>query len=185
MYALKLGRHTFICWYIGNEMNITSILTKSLILLSLTSMLMGCMTFDDKPAKVVVRIKTTNDLNPDNNGRPSPIVVRIYSLKSDATFNNARFFELFENGQDVLGSDLTGQQEIEIFPGETKELNEKTLSIDSRYIGILAAYRDLDSAVWRGIITTPLSKRTYADVTMGRLSITVVEGSKRNGFLKR
>ena len=73
---------------------------KNLILLLITVLLVGGagQIFEDKPAKVVIRIKTSNDLNPDVQGRASPIVLRIYSLKSADAFNNARFFELYEPG---------------------------------------------------------------------------------------
>ena len=67
----------------------------------------GCSTidkvFEDKPPKAVIRISSDPDINPDMNGRPSPIVLRIYALKSDDIFNNADFFALYENDASILG----------------------------------------------------------------------------------
>ena len=129
------------------------------------------------PPKVVVRITSSTDLNPDITGRASPIVVRVYELKSDDIFNNADFFALYEQDTSILGGDMTGRDEMEIPPGENASI-EKELDIEARYIGVIAAYRDLDNAVWRGSIETPLDKTTYIDVTLNKLSLSVTKGEK-------
>ncbi|VAW79440.1 hypothetical protein MNBD_GAMMA15-1795 [hydrothermal vent metagenome] len=146
----------------------------------------GCATtakiMAPDPAKVVIRISSSADLNPDMMGRASPIVVRVYALKSDDTFNNADFFALYEQDTSILGGDMTSRDEMDIPPGESITI-EKELNIDARYIGIIAAYRDLDNAVWRGRIETPLDKTTYIDVTLGKASLSIKKGEKKGGFL--
>jgi len=146
----------------------------------------GCATtaklMEPDPPKVVVRISSSTDLNPDMMGRASPIVVRVYELKSDDIFNNADFFALYEQDASILGGDMTGRDEMEIPPGENASI-EKELDIEARYIGVIAAYRDLDNAVWRGSIETPLDKTTYIDVTLNKLSLSVTKGEKKGGFL--
>jgi predicted component of type VI protein secretion system len=42
----------------------------------------------------------------------------------------------------------------------------------------MAAYRDLDNAIWRGIVETPLDETTYIDVTLDQLTLTVEQGEK-------
>jgi len=146
----------------------------------------GCATtaklMEPDPAKVVIRITSSTDLNPDMMGRPSPIVVRVYELKSDDILNNADFFALYEQDTSILGSDMTGRDEMEIPPGENITI-EKELNIDARYIGVIAAYRDLDNAVWRGSIATPLDETTYIDVRLDKLTLSVMKGEKKGGFL--
>lgn len=134
------------------------------------------------PAKVSIRINSSTDLNPDMMGRASPIVVRIYELKSDDIFNNADFFALYEQDASILGGDMTGRDEMDIPPGENAAI-EKELNIEARYIGVIAAYRDIDNAVWRGSIETPLDETTYIDITLGKLSLSVKKGEKKGGFL--
>lgn len=173
-----------------NSMSIRQIsIRQSLIILLLASLLFGCGKDKvkekvDKPADVVIRIKTTGSLNPDINGRPSPIILRIYSLKSDDAFNNARFFELYENGDETLGNDLLWQQELEISPDEAHQLDEMTLDGAARYVGFLAAYRDLDSATWRGTIAIPANTINFIHVTLDQLSVSVERGSKKSTFLE-
>jgi type VI secretion system protein VasD len=160
-----------------------------LIVLLLASLLIGCGKDKvkekvDKPADVVIRIKTTGDLNPDIKGRPSPIILRIYSLKSDDAFNNARFFELYENGDETLGADLLWQQELEFSPNEALQLDKMTLDSAARHLGFLAAYRDLDSAKWRGTIAIPVNRINFIHVTLDQLSVSVGRGSKKSTFLE-
>jgi type VI secretion system protein VasD len=136
---------------------------------------------EDDPPKVVIRIKTDSDVNPDETGRASPIVLRIYELKSDDVFNNADFFALYEEDTTILGDDMTARDEMKMPPDELIEI-EKELDMEVRHIGVLAAYRQLDDAVWRGSIDTPPDETTYIDITVGRLTLSVEEGEKKGGF---
>lgn len=141
----------------------------------------GCSTidkvFEDKPPKAVIRISSDNDINPDMNGRPSPIVLRIYALKSDDIFNNADFFALYENDASILGDSMTAREEVELAPGDSMQM-EKEYDMATTHVGVLAAYRDLDNAVWRGTIVTPINATTPVDVHVGRLTLTVSPGKK-------
>jgi type VI secretion system protein VasD len=145
----------------------------------------GCATtaklMEPDPAKVVIRIASSTELNPDMMGRASPIVVRVYELKSDDIFNNADFFALYDEDASILGDDMTARDEMNIPPGENVSI-EKELDIEARYIGVIAAYRDLDNAIWRGSIETPLDETTYINVTLGKLSLSVKKGEKKGGF---
>lgn len=137
---------------------------------------------EDDPAEVVIRLKADPDINPDPQGRASPIVVRIYELKSPDIFNTADFFALYEEDGNILGEEMKARNEMEVSPGEQVEI-EKILDIETHYVGVMAAYRDLDNAVWRGTIETPLDETTYIDVTLGRLTLRVEKGEKKGGFL--
>lgn len=146
----------------------------------------GCSSldkvFEDKPPKVVIRIKSAADINPDLNGRPSPIVVRIYALKSDDIFNNADFFGIYDEESSILGDTLTAREEIEISPGDSIEI-EKEYDLETTHVGVLAAYRDLDNATWRGSLGTPINKTTYINVKLDQLNLTVSAGEKKSGLL--
>lgn len=138
--------------------------------------------FEDEPPRVVIRIKSAEDINPDISGRPSPMVVRIYSLRSDGIFNNADFFALYEKDSVILGDTMTSREELEISPGDSMEL-EKEYDLKTTHVGVLAAYRDLDNAIWSGSVETPLNEETYIDVTLERLTLSVKPGKKKSGFL--
>jgi len=94
------------------------------------------------------------DVNPDSSGRPSPVVVRLYQLRGDAEFNGADFFALYDNERETLGPNLIMRDERTLLPGQQVQL-KLALSPEARFIGAIAAFRDLQSSRWRAIIGVP------------------------------
>ncbi len=117
----------------------------------------ACASSPPKPARTRLTVAATADTNPDANGRPSPVVVRVYQLKADTAFNAAEFFALFDDEMKVLGPDLIGRNEYTVAPSERRTL-EMDVSADAKFVGILAAYRDIRNAQWRTIVQAPLKK---------------------------
>ena len=72
------------------------------------------------PTSIDAQILASFEINPDANGRPSPLVVRIYELKSISAFNDADFFKLYDEEVATLGGDLLSREEFELTPGESK-----------------------------------------------------------------
>jgi type VI secretion system protein VasD len=105
-----------------------------------------------KPAPQPVNVKLTlaasSDVNPDEQNRASPIVVRVYQLKDDAGFKDADYFALYDKEAATLSSALISRVEFELSPGE-KRTADYSVSPDTRYIGVAAAYRDIRNAQWR------------------------------------
>jgi type VI secretion system protein VasD len=104
-----------------------------------------------KPAVARVTVAASPDSNPDATGRPSPVVVRVYQLKGDATFNEADFFALYDDEQKVLGADLITRAEYIIEPSEKRSI-ELSVSPEARFVGAIAAFRDIRTAQWRAIV---------------------------------
>lgn len=113
--------------------------------------LAGCAGSPKPLPPTVVQIALSADagVNPDNRGRASPVVVRVLELKTLAAFNAADFFSLWEREKETLGEDLVAREELLLRPGEEKKLDRKPLP-ETRHIGVIAAYRDLERAKWRG-----------------------------------
>jgi type VI secretion system protein VasD len=109
------------------------------------------MTGCSSVSTIKANLQADDALNPDFSGRPSPLVVRFYELKSLSVFNTADFFNLFEQDVALLGDELQMRDEFAFQPGETKSL-ERDLRTDTRYLGILGAYRDIENARWRNSI---------------------------------
>jgi len=99
-------------------------------------------------SKLDLTIVAADDVNPDDKGRASPILVRIYELKTDGPFQEADFFTLQKQDKLTLGADLLVKDEFILRPGETKTIRRKTLP-DTTAIGVLAGYRELGTATWR------------------------------------
>jgi type VI secretion system protein VasD len=103
------------------------------------------------PVKVSLTFMASQDVNPNAENRPSPVVVRMYQLKDDAAFKGADYFALFDKEQATLGAALVSREEYELLPGEHRTLDLQ-LSPDAHFLGVVAAYRDIRNAAWRAQI---------------------------------
>jgi type VI secretion system protein VasD len=85
-------------------------------------------------------------------------------------FENADFFSLYERAKESLAPDMVTSEELELRPGETVELK---LSVEegSRYVGVLAAYRDLSQSQWRYVVQLTAQALNEADLTLDQASI--------------
>ena len=130
--------------------------------------------FETGPATIEANIVAAEDLNPDYDGQASPLVVRMYELKSPTAFNNASFFALYDSDVAELGDDLKGKEEIELRPGDKLEL-ERELQPETRFVGFIAGYRDIENAAWRAVTEVPEGETTDLKIDFGRLAVKIVE----------
>lgn len=126
-----------------------------------------------RPTKIIATYEAASDMNPDDEGRASPLVVRIYELKSLSVFDNADFFSLYDDDKTVLEQDLVRSEEMEFVPGQSIEEWERELQEETRFVGILAAYRDIENAKWRASVETPSQETVEVIVRFERLGISV------------
>jgi type VI secretion system protein VasD len=110
-----------------------------------------------KPSPAHAQFIVSGDVNPDNAGRASPIVVRLFQLRNDGEFATADFFSLYDKEKETLGASFISREEYVLAPGETRTL-ELAVNPDARFIGALAAYRDIRAAQWRAITRPPEKK---------------------------
>lgn len=132
----------------------TLLLTLAASLFALT----GCSSVSPYSdlTKLDLTIEGSSQLNPDLNNRPSPIVLHLMELKHPVAFENADFFTLYQRPREALSPDLIAIEELELRPGDKRGL-KLTVQEGSRYVAVLAAYRNLPDTNWRFII--PLQER--------------------------
>jgi type VI secretion system protein VasD len=131
-------------------------------------MIMGCSSV----STVNVTMSADKDVNPDINDRPSPIVARIYELKSLSVFNNADFFNLFEQDVALLNEEMLMRDELHFQPGEVKNLT-RDLQPDTRFVGVIGAYRDIENATWRRSIEINVHGKTTFVIEFGKNGINL------------
>ncbi|WP_022944415.1 type VI secretion system lipoprotein TssJ [Pseudoalteromonas ruthenica] len=122
------------------------------------------------PPSTDVTFNVAADINPDINQRPSPVVVKIFELSSRTVFDNQDFFTLYEDPESVLGPDLLKKDELELQPGSKLEY-PMSLDRNTRYVGFVVAYRDIDQARWRAVLAA--DPTGYDDVTVNVEEIAV------------
>ena len=123
--------------------------------------------------KAPMTVAASADANPDSNGRPSPVVIRVYQLKTDAAFAGAEFFALFDDEQKVLGPELISRDEFVLAPAERRTI-DVALAAETRFVGAVAAFRDIRNSEWRVLLPTPKKGLTVA-VERTRIHLSAVQ----------
>jgi type VI secretion system protein VasD len=130
------------------------------------------IVFTPPPPHLVTTITATPQVNPDSRKRPSPVLVRVYELKADTAFNNADFMSLYQGDSTTLAADIVYREEFMLQPGETRKL-DRLLDEKSRFVAVVAAYRDIEKARWRAITPLAPTAPQQATVTVDALAVSV------------
>lgn len=145
---------------------------------------MGCSDVDSKVGGVLnldtdlkMEILVDSDVNPDEKGKPSPIYVRLYELKTSKLMEKSDFISLYERDMEVLGADLVARQELKrLIPGETRK-ERFVLSPDTQYVALFAEFFHYKKAKYKVIF--PVKKnnifRNAVEVRLSGSDIILVD----------
>ena len=94
---------------------------RSWLLCAALWLLPGCSVLSpfSSVTKLDLQLTANEQLNHDLNGRPSPIVLRLFELRHPVAFENADFFSLYDRARESLPQDLIATRELELRPGKT------------------------------------------------------------------
>ena len=95
----------------------------------------------------VIHFEAAELINPDSDGRASPVVIHVFKLADSRNFARQDFLSLYEGASARLGKDLLGSVELkEVTPGEKRtELIELTPEV--KYLGLMAEFIQYQNAV--------------------------------------
>jgi len=143
---------------------------RALICLFLALALAACASAPKKEV-LTLSLQATADVNPDLQGRPSPVVVHILELKSTEQFNSLDYMSLTDPNGASLGADLVNRSQVVLSPGGT---HATTLELDPAVtsIGFVAGYRDIDNATWRLAVPITQGQTKSVNVTLGQVQMT-------------
>ncbi|MFC4161728.1 type VI secretion system lipoprotein TssJ [Chitinimonas lacunae] len=143
--------------------------------LALATALAGCAT----PTLTMHALTQAQpNANPDANGRASPIVVRLYQLKAPANFQGADFFSLYERDRQTLGEEFIQSEELVLLPGEARKI-ERQITPETRYLGVIAAFRAIEQAQWRGMFEVTSGHRSTLISKEATLPIEIEVSDKK------
>jgi len=119
--------------------------------LCIAAALVGCASAP-KPTQVTGgSIEGSAQLNLSVSKRPSPLLLRVYELKSATALNSADFITLYQRDTTELAADIVSREEITLAPGETRPIAAKTLAPEVKFIAVMGAFRELERAQWRSV----------------------------------
>lgn len=138
---------------------------------TLASLLFAGCASPPKPTIVSATLQAGANVNPDSHKRPSPLVVRVYELKSAAAFEAADFVSLYERDQATLAAEMAGREEFVLRPGETRPW-EKTVATDAKFIGVVAAFRDIERARWKTLVAIKPNVKNIVTIQASEIAVT-------------
>lgn len=125
------------------------------------------------PIPVELTVVGGTELNPNAQGRASPVVVRIFELSAAQAFDSADYAALFEHPGDALKHDLVAQEEFVLRPGDIQQHN-RSVQPQVQALGVAAAYRDLEHAAWRLTVPVKPGQRNFLLIDLDRDQIRLV-----------
>jgi type VI secretion system protein VasD len=124
------------------------------------------------PTMVELTLSAADDVNPDVEGRASPVIVRYYQLAGTNAFEKADFFQLYDKEAALLGPDLLARDEVPLAPGATQKASfEGKAGI--KFLGVVADYRDINQAEWRADVPISANQTTKLKVRLDKLKLSI------------
>jgi type VI secretion system protein VasD len=143
------------------------------MMLAAVSALAACGMFgggNPKEATLEMTLAAGGQLNPNAQRRPSPVVVRVFDLKTPATFEAANFDGLFERDRETLAAELVARDEFVLNPGEGKKI-ERKLAPETKVLGVAVAFRELERATWRTTVALKPNAKNRINVALDGVTV--------------
>ena len=159
-------------------MNKKNRLTVGLGAIAMALLLSACAAKPPEDVTIKGSVYAVDSINPDSLGRPSPLLVKVFQLGAVDKFEAADYFALSDSADATLGADLLGVESFLLAPGDTKPY-EGEFDPQTRFIGVIAGYRNIHQAQWRAVVEMPeksllkLGKRDGIKIKAESLAISV------------
>jgi len=92
------------------------------------------------------------NVNPDDLQKPSPVIVRMYELKSADVFQGANFIDLYEDDKNVLAQDLVAVQRLKYLKPSEQRVENFVLSKDTKFIGLFVEFLKYQDAKYKIVV---------------------------------
>jgi len=104
---------------------------------------------------VTLNLYAADNINPNENGNPRPVVVRLYQLKNDVRLENATYDEILLKDKEVLEDDLAKVDELSVFPNDLVEVKFERIKEASHLAGV-ALFHSPKGNSWKTFYEFPL-----------------------------
>jgi type VI secretion system protein VasD len=137
------------------------------------------------PTKVTGVAQASGDCNPDVDGNASPLIVRIYELKSARAFKTSDFLSLYDDDGASLGADLIERaDDLRLVPNGQLPI-ARELKPDTHVLAVFGQFRDYDNAVWGATYDVPPQKTSELKIDCKRLILAITGGVKEETEKKK
>ena len=126
----------------------------AIYLLLLVLGLFACASKPPKSYLMSTEIIANQDINPDSEGKPSPVAFMIYQLKGNEPFEAADFDTLFTTDSTPFSDVVIDKKQYQIQPGK-RAMIDLYVSPETNFIGVVAAFREQNISgtdTWSSIV---------------------------------
>lgn len=159
------------------RIRLTSIISL-LCMTLLAGTLSGCLQVRKKleiETKAEIDFYAASDVNPNTEGRPSPVVIKLFKLADSRQFKQQDFLALYENAKERLGVDLLETVQLKEFAPNEQRIEKFKLNPDVKYMGILVEYSRYKEATATLVLPIESYKTNKYRVKLSHLNIRTQE----------
>lgn len=103
---------------------------------------------------VTLNLYAADNVNPNEEERPRPVLVRLYQLKSDMTILNAKYDDILLRDKELLGEDLLKRDDVQVFPNDLVEVKFERIK-DATVLCGAAMFRSPKGHSWKTYYVFP------------------------------
>jgi type VI secretion system protein VasD len=118
------------------------------------------------PTIVSLTLKAAPDVNAEADGTGRPVQIRLLKLATANELMEADFFALDADPSKALGKALVAEEVLTIGPGQL-QVWQREFEPTERFLGVVAAYRDIGTAQWRAFYEIPRNQTTLLEAKLG------------------
>jgi type VI secretion system protein VasD len=104
---------------------------------------------------VTLYIYAADNINPNDTGKPRPVVVRLYQLKNEVKLTNAQYDDVLLKDKEVLGEDVVKTDEVEVYPNDLVQVKFER-NKDASVLGGVALFHGPKGQSWKTFYQFPL-----------------------------
>ncbi|WP_136248087.1 type VI secretion system lipoprotein TssJ [Halomonas borealis] len=116
---------------------------------------------EDRPSRVDLSMLAAPNINPNVEGKGTPLRFQILQLKDDSMLMSADHFQLQADLEEALGTNYLAHDDFTLLPGQFKFYEPFEVEEDTRYIGIIAFYASPNQAQWKKVVEVDARGRDY------------------------
>ncbi len=105
---------------------------------------------------VTLDIYAAGNINPNENGNPRPVVVRLYQLQSDLNLQNARYDDVLLRESETLGKDVMKVDEVRVFTNDHLQIKFERIK-EASFLGAVALFHGPKGQSWKTFYEFPLA----------------------------
>lgn len=104
---------------------------------------------------VTLNIYASDNINPNENGNPRPVVVRLYQLRDNVRLENAQYDDVLLRDKEVLAEDIMKVDEVTVFPNDLVEVKFER-NKQASYLAGVALFHGPQGQSWKTFYEFPL-----------------------------